>query len=488
MVKMSRFFLIFLFSATLFASNLNQTLSSFDDSFLASNYDDRVLIYLDLKDKFKEAKNRQERAEFLKRLIFSSKILKKEYKNYEKELNSLGGGYEKYRKFINSKTKKRDKNLQSDLLLKFKPTTQPPNLVKKTKKAKNLVAIRDNLDNILLLFDGKVATNEIKTLTLNSKNSSRFVIDLPIFKATSTNNIKKAPLKDVRVANFKPGVTRVVLENPTPFKAWIKNGKDRLEIYSTLFSKTTPPKIITPKTTAPKVAIPKAITPTPMAKTIVIDPGHGGKDPGGMAFKLKEKDIVLTIGLKLSKELTKRGYKVLMTRSSDKFINLRDRTKFANKNRADMFISLHTNAAPNSKKAKSLQGFETFFLSPARSERSKNAAALENQSTVDEMSYFSKQTFLNFLNREKIISSNKLAIDIQRYTLNHMLKRYKINDGGVREAPFWVLVGALMPAVLVELGYITHPNESRLLNNQNYQNDLVIGIANGIDAYFIKNR
>ena len=373
-------------------------------------------------------------------------------------------------------------------MLKFKPTTQLPNLVKKTKKAKNLIAIRDNLDNILLLFDGKVATDEIKTLTLNSKSSSRFVIDLPIFKATSTNNIKKAPLKDVRVANFKPGVTRVVLENSTPFKAWIKNGEDRLEIYSTLFSKATPPKTTAPKVAAPKATAPKAITPTPMAKTIVIDPGHGGKDPGGMAFKLKEKDIVLTIGLKLSKELTKRGYKVLMTRSSDKFINLRDRTKFANKNRADMFISLHTNAAPNSKKAKSLQGFETFFLSPARSERSKNAAALENQSTVDEMSYFSKQTFLNFLNREKIISSNKLAIDIQKYTLNHMLKRYKINDGGVREAPFWVLVGALMPAVLVELGYITHPNESRLLNNQNYQNDLVIGIANGIDAYFIKNR
>lgn len=199
-------------------------------------------------------------------------------------------------------------------------------------------------------------------------------------------------------------------------------------------------------------------------KLVVIDAGHGGKDSGALSDKkgsLKEKDIVLSTALKLGNELKKRGYKVLYTRSSDKFINLRDRTKYANDKRADLFISIHANAAPNATKAKSSEGVETFFLSPARSERSKKAAEKENQGDFEEINYFSKQSILNFLNREKIVASNKLAIDVQKNILTQTRKKYKIVDGGVREAPFWVLVGAQMPAILIEIGYITHPNEGK---------------------------
>lgn len=103
------------------------------------------------------------------------------------------------------------------------------------------------------------------------------------------------------------------------------------------------------------------------------------------------------------------------------------------------------------------------------------------------MNYFSKISFLNFLNREKIISSNKLAIDLQSGMLKSVKTNYKINDGGVREAPFWVLVGALMPAALIEVGYISHPKESKLIANDKYQQALAKGIADGIDAYFAKN-
>ena len=233
-----------------------------------------------------------------------------------------------------------------------------------------------------------------------------------------------------------------------------------------------------------KTASTKKIT-SAKGKVVVLDAGHGGDDPGAINGSLKEKNIVLSIAQKAGKELQGRGYKVYYTRSKDKFINLRDRTKYANDKAADLFISIHANAAPSKTKAATMRGIETFFLSPARSERSKNAAALENKSDIEEMNYFSKQTFLNFLNREKIIASNKLAIDVQREVLAQAKTVIpKTADGGVREAPFWVLVGALMPAVLLEVGYITHPSEGDLINNSKYQDALANGLADGIDVYF----
>ena len=233
-----------------------------------------------------------------------------------------------------------------------------------------------------------------------------------------------------------------------------------------------------------KAASTKKIT-SAKGKVVVLDAGHGGDDPGAINGSLKEKNIVLSIAQKAGKELQGRGYKVYYTRSKDKFINLRDRTKYANDKAADLFISIHANAAPSKTKAATMRGIETFFLSPARSERSKNAAALENKSDIEEMNYFSKQTFLNFLNREKIIASNKLAIDVQREVLARAKSvSSKASDGGVREAPFWVLVGALMPAVLLEVGYITHPSEGDLMNNSKYQDALAKGLADGIDVYF----
>ena len=225
------------------------------------------------------------------------------------------------------------------------------------------------------------------------------------------------------------------------------------------------------------------------SKIIVLDPGHGGDDVGALSQnkKLREKDIVLNVSKKTASLLKERGYKVLFTRSNDRFIKLRSRTSFANDKGAHLFISIHANAAPNKEKAKTMNGIETYFLSPSRSERSMNAANLENKADTDEMNYFTKVSFLNFLNREKIIASNKLAIDIQAGLLKSVRASYKVSDGGVREAPFWVLVGALMPAVLIEIGYISHPDESQKIANSKYQDRLAKGIADGVDEYFAKN-
>ena len=223
-------------------------------------------------------------------------------------------------------------------------------------------------------------------------------------------------------------------------------------------------------------------------KTIVIDAGHGGKDGGAVNGKWVEKEIVLAVSLKVGEELRKMGYRVHYTRTKDRYINLRDRTKLANDKKASLFVSIHANAAVNKAKAKTMQGIETFFLSPARSERSKEVAALENQADLEEANYFSRQNFLHSLSREKIIASNRLAIDIQKHILSSVRQKYKVTDGGVREAPFWVLVGAQdMPAVLVEIGYISHAEEGKRLQNSAYQSLLAKGIAQGIQNYFRNN-
>ena len=223
-------------------------------------------------------------------------------------------------------------------------------------------------------------------------------------------------------------------------------------------------------------------------KIIVIDAGHGGSDAGAVGPKKRyEKVVNLAVSNYLADILKKRGYKVYVTRSSDKFIKVMDRTILANEKNADLFLSIHTNAMPKDK-ANSTSGIETFFLSPARSERAKRVAALENQSDIREMNEKSKDVFLESLNRPRITASHKFAIDVQAGLLQAARSKYKdVNDSGVREGPFWVLVGAQMPSILIELGYISHPEESRRLYEASYQKALANGIANGIDSYFLKN-
>ncbi len=228
----------------------------------------------------------------------------------------------------------------------------------------------------------------------------------------------------------------------------------------------------------------------PSAKTIVIDAGHGGKDSGAVGpGKNYEKHVVFAISKYLKKELEKMGFKVYLTRARDKFVELSDRTHFANTKNADIFISLHANAVPRSK-AKEAHGIETYFLSPARSARAKRVAALENKGDMDKMSLGSKDSLLTILNQSKITASNKIAIDVQRnmlYTLRGIYGKSNIKDGGVREGPFWVLVGAQMPSILIEVGYISHPKEGRRIKTTSYQKNIAIGIAQGVKSYFIKN-
>lgn len=377
-----------------------------------------------------------------------------------------------------------------------------------------LASLRGDADEIVLEFNRDLKRGDYKDFTIASSDNFRFVLDFSARQKSQKTRLKDSFVSDVRVSQYNDKTVRIVLSDPKEFNANVEiNGnmmilstaeglkaaksaraeknKDQKSGRKHGREQDSEPQISTiddaqgAKTAS--VAAGKIYKST-KGKLIVIDPGHGGSDSGAVGNGLKEKNVVLATSKKLGALLQKRGYIVLYTRSTDVFINLRSRTIFAGKKNADMFISIHANAAPNTSAASRMSGVETFFLSPARSERSKNAAALENKGDLEDMNTFSKQTFLNFLNREKIISSNKLAIDIQSYMLSSVKKSFKSRDGGVREAPFWVLVGATMPAVLVEIGYITHPDEGKNLGKSAYQDRIAQGIANGVDAYFQKNK
>lgn len=220
--------------------------------------------------------------------------------------------------------------------------------------------------------------------------------------------------------------------------------------------------------------------------TIVLDPGHGGKDPGAVGRKLKanEKDVNLAVTLLLKQLLEKElGLKVLLTRSDDRFVSLQDRTRFANDKKADLFISLHTNASKNT----ASKGLETYYLATAQSSDARAVEALENQ--VVELfeggsSAKSKYDDLSFIlsdlsQAEHLEGSNMLATSVQQ----NMVAGTKSMDRGVKQANFYVLRGAFMPSILIEMGFISNLEEEQLLVNPEYQERLARTIFEGIKRF-----
>jgi N-acetylmuramoyl-L-alanine amidase len=212
---------------------------------------------------------------------------------------------------------------------------------------------------------------------------------------------------------------------------------------------------------------------------VVIDPGHGGKDPGAIWRGVNEKDIVLDIAKRVKEKLLNlTGCEALLTRSKDVFVPLEDRTAYANTHDADLFISIHINAAPGP----GLQGIETYFLNLASDEQSMRVAARENATTHRSISDL--QNILNDLMlNSKINESNHLARTLHRNLLGQVRRSYQVQDLKVKQAPFYVLIGARMPAALIEVGFLTNPQEHQRLTNAAYRDQLAEGIAQGIAAY-----
>ncbi|GMR04269.1 MAG: N-acetylmuramoyl-L-alanine amidase [Thermodesulfobacteriota bacterium] len=212
--------------------------------------------------------------------------------------------------------------------------------------------------------------------------------------------------------------------------------------------------------------------------TIVIDAGHGGKDPGALGRKgTREKDITLKIARLVSKKLSRKlSSRIIMTRTRDIFIPLEERTAIANSKGADLFVSIHVNSSPR----RSASGVETYILSLTNDQEARRVAARENATTKKGLSDL-EFILADLIKTAKTNDSIRLATSVQDRLVNRLKRRYRgINGYGVKGAPFYVLVGTRMPSILVEVSFISNARDEKRLRSSSYLNELAEGITRGI--------
>jgi len=218
-------------------------------------------------------------------------------------------------------------------------------------------------------------------------------------------------------------------------------------------------------------------------KRIVLDPGHGGDSPGAVGRRgTQEKVVVLDVARRLKKKLERQGFEVILTRDSDEFVSLADRSRTGNGCKADLFISIHANASPN----RAACGFETYFLSEAKTDWERAVAARENASFEVEDSGTGPSAggdvgliLADLAQNEYLLESSELAARIQEKTVPHA----RIKDRGVRQANFYVLRNNFLPAVLVEVGFLSNASEEKLLRQPDHRERLAEGISRGIAEF-----
>lgn len=218
--------------------------------------------------------------------------------------------------------------------------------------------------------------------------------------------------------------------------------------------------------------------------TIVIDPGHGGKDPGAIGVKkLYEKNVVLPIALKLGKIIKKElpGVKIVFTRKSDRFISLRRRTQIANENNGKVFISIHANW----NRKKRVNGFETYILGPEKGERARDVVLKENsvihfEDASTRKEYEGINQILATMAQNAFSRQSEHLAELVQQELDKQFRSLKIQNRGVKQGPFWVMVGASMPNILVETGFISNPYNAKILRTSAYQYKVAQGIFRGL--------
>ena len=266
----------------------------------------------------------------------------------------------------------------------------------------------------------------------------------------------------------------------------VLNEPRRIVLDFVFTSPTTVREVIAP---AAPIAAQDTGRETPKKKErllVVLDPGHGGNDPGAVGNGLREKDINLAIGLKMEKSLRDRGFDVKMTRTTDVYLKLQERTDFANNANADMFVSIHVNSLPPGQNS---AGFEIYLMAQPTDQEALTLAKIENQEYTD--------------GKAESGAASDRRTELILKILGDMLANEKINESTaaaealynagnarglpmkrVAQAPFFVLRGASMPAILLETGFITNVKEAKLLAHSGYQQELADAMADGIKNYF----
>lgn len=374
-------------------------------------------------------------------------------------LSNLAAGRIKHRKFPKAiritKGKGQTVNVILDLtvLKKYKlQTLTGPNRVVidlyYSKKKKNVVA-------------KKTTPPAIKKVKKPSRKAPEAVVKTPTKKASAT----KKPIQKTPVT--------ITATKPAPKKKETAKGKSpapqasKKQVTSDQNPTSPPTTIFTAKHVKDLV--------------VVIDPGHGGRDPGAIGKKgTKEKHITLKIAQHLKDLIRKRlGSTVLLTRSKDNFLDLEKRVEFANKKKADIFISIHVNSHPQTK----IKGLEVYHFGKASDPRALAVAARENGMKLEDNAPPWQFIIADKLNDQKIEQSQTFAWTTNKTLVKTLKTSYPVKDHGVKTAPFYVLRFTTMPSILAEVAFVSNPEEEKRLKTKSFQKHLAEGIYKGLRSY-----
>jgi N-acetylmuramoyl-L-alanine amidase len=360
-------------------------------------------------------------------------------------------------------------------------------------------------DAFRLVFD---LDRKIRVTQSREKDSGRLVIDLLNTKLTKT-----AAEKLVQ-ATMLPQAVRVTLQQQqallrlslnrsaisrfnyfflgtpnrfvldfTPVQSTPNASRDTVTVPADT-GKTQPPTLA-PAATSDGAGSPSAPSatrrPAGQIRTIVIDPGHGGKDAGTVSRRgLEEKAITLKVSLRLRDLIkTRLGKRVLMTRERDDFIELGDRAKFANTNEADLFISVHVNSHPQA----TVKGIEIYHFGEAKDQRALEVAARENGTPINGTGVGWEYLVADLLTTKRIEESLELAWETKEAMVKHLNGQYQTVDHGVKTAPFYVLRYTAMPSILAEIAFMSNAAEEQLMRQSSFIDDIAEALFQGIESY-----
>ena len=444
-------------------------------------------LYHELYKKSYKKSDKKEAIDLFERII--KRFPKSSYK-YKAAVAIRSFSISRGQKIASSKTaKKRKKNkTPEENIAKAIKKLPRPETPAKTGEFSTVTGLRfwSNPNYTRIVIDADRETSYVHRLLRKDpsiKKPQRLYVDLKN-SILGKDTEKRIPindnlLSDTRAGQHTPASVRVVVDIKS-----FKNYK--------IFSLKNPFRIVIDvwgKDTGTTYKADSKVIPSSLAKQlalgvtrIVIDPGHGGRDYGAPGYLkgVHEKGVVLNIAKKLAKKIREKlGCEVIMTRNRDKYLTLEERTAIANTKNADLFISMHTNAARN----RSAYGIETYFLNLATDDEAILVAARENATSTKNISDL--QTILSdLMQNAKINESSRLAYYVQDAMYKHMKKKYsRIKNKGVKQAPFYVLLGAQMPSILIETSFISNSRECKRLINSKYQNHLCDAIVKGIRSY-----
>jgi len=412
---------------------------------------------------------------------------------FEKGLSERGTGGEVPRNELRAKLNKEKKGeipiAKETKKEEVKPTdvpekVEPPSLVAPIEEKSGYSHIKDIRFHSWQEFTRVVLdlSKPVKYEVNRLENPSRIYLDIQtatIAPAKQTITINDRLVKSIRASQFDKNTVRVVLDvkEIKRYDIFYLKNPDRLviDVYGSNDVSSSAPK-------SPEPALPDQQSPTLVkqlglkVKTIVIDPGHGGKDPGTIAESgLQEKNVVLDIAKRLKRLLENSGsYDVHLTREDDVFIPLEERTEFANQKGADIFISVHVNSCKN----QNIRGIETYYLSLASDEEARLTAVLENASAEKGI-----RDLASLLSRVLRITKVHESRNLAQITQSRLCWRTGANNRGVRCAPFIVLIGANAPSILIELGFMSNEHDEQLLNSEEYKDKLAMALMDAIGGY-----